>query len=234
VRCSASHDVPATDCLISGGSRRDAAPCVSTARHWPRPPGRESRPFQPPMAARHFPCRGVHRPRHPARPAAFIHPTTADDCRRGVSGISARLRAGRRADQDQRGSPERSTAVALPERISIRHAATIGELWAWPGTLKLALVEHVYLRASVLARLAASARAADEIVGPLARPGAAVHWPGPVLPALDTRLLQRFREYGDRASALQHQLIALLDARGETVEDAILAKPSSRRRSRHR
>ncbi|HUR34823.1 MAG TPA: glucoamylase family protein [Vicinamibacterales bacterium] len=101
---------------------------------------------------------------------------------------------------------------------------TIGELWAWPSMLKLALVEHVCVRAEVLEGARAQRQAADEIAGAIERSADAVAWPDSVHPALVTRLLQRFREYGDRASALQHQLIALLKERGQTIEDAILAE----------
>jgi cyclic beta-1,2-glucan synthetase len=104
---------------------------------------------------------------------------------------------------------------------------TIGELWAWPSVLKLALVEHVRMRASVLAETRRHRQHADRVAAALDRSSPAssdVEWPEQVHPAFVTRLLQRFREYGERASGLQRQLTAFLGERGQTVEDAIRAE----------
>jgi cyclic beta-1,2-glucan glucanotransferase len=99
---------------------------------------------------------------------------------------------------------------------------TIGELWAWPSALKLALVEHLRLSAEMLAAARTHRQQADRIASALERESPPLEeWPDPVHPAFVTRLLQRCREYGEVASALQRQLTAALAARGQTVEDAI-------------
>jgi len=99
---------------------------------------------------------------------------------------------------------------------------TIGELWAWPSALKLALLDHLRARGDVLAaarehRLAAD-RLAAAIEGARAR---ADEWPTHVHHAFVTRLLQRSRALGAIASGLHQQLDAALAARGQTIEDAI-------------
>ncbi|MGH9384905.1 MAG: GH36-type glycosyl hydrolase domain-containing protein, partial [Vicinamibacterales bacterium] len=103
---------------------------------------------------------------------------------------------------------------------------TIGELWAWPSALKLALVEHLRVRADVLAAARAQRLHADRVASALERPSPAPveDWPDHVHPAFVTRLLQRCREYGEAASPLRHQLTSALATRGQTVEDAIRAE----------
>ena len=99
---------------------------------------------------------------------------------------------------------------------------TMGELWAWPSALKLALVEHLRSRAEVLAisrahRLSADRLASSLDSGTLA-PGL---WPAELHPAFVIRLLQRSRERGATAGELRNKLDDALAAIGETVEDAI-------------
>ena len=82
---------------------------------------------------------------------------------------------------------------------------TMGELWAWPSVLKLALLDHLRDRGDVLAagrlhRLAAD-RMATAIEG---SPTAVEEWPAEIHPAFVTRLLQRSRALGALASRLHH------------------------------
>src|SRR5260221_9459788 len=72
---------------------------------------------------------------------------------------------------------------------------TIGELWAWPSVLKLALVEHLRVRADVLAAARAQRQHADRVANSLNRSSERqiVDWPEHAHPAFVTRLLQRFR-----------------------------------------
>jgi cyclic beta-1,2-glucan synthetase len=99
---------------------------------------------------------------------------------------------------------------------------TIGELWAWPSALKLALIEHLRVRADVLAEGRAHRLHADRLARTLetgvVSPGGI---PTEVHPAFVTRLLQRSREFGATAAALRRELDAALAARGKSVEDAI-------------
>jgi cyclic beta-1,2-glucan synthetase len=99
---------------------------------------------------------------------------------------------------------------------------TIGELWAWPSTLKLALVEHLRVRADILAESRAHQRRADALADTLETGSTGTErFPAEIHPAFVTRLLQRSREYGATAATLRRELEAALAARGHTVEDAI-------------
>src|SRR4051812_18249495 len=98
---------------------------------------------------------------------------------------------------------------------------TIGELWAWPSALKLALVEHLRTRADVLATSRAHRLEADRLVEALDTPAyARDRLPSQVHPAFVIRLLQRSREH-EAAASLRRELDAALASRGQTVEDAI-------------
>jgi cyclic beta-1,2-glucan synthetase len=102
---------------------------------------------------------------------------------------------------------------------------TMGELWAWPSVLKLALIDHLRARADGLAatrghRLAAD-RMADAIESATPRTD---RWPEHVHHTFVTRLLQRARALGALAAHLHHELEDVLAARGETIEDAIRAE----------
>ena len=101
---------------------------------------------------------------------------------------------------------------------------TMGELWAWPSALKLALVEAVRVRADVLAETRENRRLADRVVTRLANGSLTAHdWPGEVHPAFVIRLLQRSQEY-ENASAVRQELETALAARGESIEDAIASE----------
>jgi cyclic beta-1,2-glucan synthetase len=101
---------------------------------------------------------------------------------------------------------------------------TIGELWAWPSVLKLALIDYLRERADVLAEARVHRVAADRLAASLEtqRPTAS-EWPEVVHPAFVTRLLRRSRVLGPIASTLHRQLDEMLSVRGETIEDAIRA-----------
>jgi cyclic beta-1,2-glucan synthetase len=98
---------------------------------------------------------------------------------------------------------------------------TIGELWAWPSALKLALVEHLRIRGDILVASRAHQREADGLVRRLETGSTVGRLPDHLHPAFVTRLLQRSREYGATAAALRRELDTALAARGRTVEDAI-------------
>ena len=110
---------------------------------------------------------------------------------------------------------------------------TMGELWAWPSVLKLALLDNLRMRADQLAATRAQRQAADRLAMAVeAAPvdGARIpveQWPAHVHHAFVTRLLQRSRALGPIASRLHRQLDDALAARGETVEDAIRAEGQS-------
>ena len=80
----------------------------------------------------------------------------------------------------------------------------MGELWAWPSALKLALVEHLRTRADILATSRAHRLDADRLVDALETPAPCrQRWPSQVHPAFVIRLLQRSREHPRRAAALR-------------------------------
>jgi cyclic beta-1,2-glucan synthetase len=104
---------------------------------------------------------------------------------------------------------------------------TIGELWAWPSMLKLALVEDLRrLAEEVLdsreGRVAANAALARfDAAGDLE---AVPALPETVTVPFAVQILQRMREYGPRLSRLRGLLEERLAARGLTLEDAIRAE----------
>src|SRR6476659_4920205 len=101
---------------------------------------------------------------------------------------------------------------------------TMGELWAWPSALKLALVEHVRLHGEVLAASRTQRHLADRILAQLASQSiVAAAWPDNAHPAFIIRLLQRSQEF-ENASALRRDLENALAARGDSIEEAITAE----------
>jgi cyclic beta-1,2-glucan synthetase len=102
-------------------------------------------------------------------------------------------------------------------------ALTIGELWAWPSMLKLALVENLRRLADETLAARAARRAADAYVALIDAPGSGAPPPLPrtLHAALVVQLLQRAREYGPRLSAVRSALDAHLAADRRTVEETI-------------
>jgi cyclic beta-1,2-glucan synthetase len=100
---------------------------------------------------------------------------------------------------------------------------TIGELWAWPSMLKLALVENLRRLAEETLAARAARRAADAHVERIDAAGKGVPPPLPraLHAALVVQLLQRVREYGPRLSAVRTALDAHLAADRQTAEEAI-------------
>ncbi|HUL71931.1 MAG TPA: glucoamylase family protein, partial [Vicinamibacterales bacterium] len=104
---------------------------------------------------------------------------------------------------------------------------TIGELWAWPNMLKLALVENLRRLAEEMLRARAARLAADLYVSHIERraPGWPVPPLAPRLPAAHVvQLLHRVREYGLRLSPVRSALEAHLSSQQTTTEDTIRAE----------
>jgi cyclic beta-1,2-glucan synthetase len=100
---------------------------------------------------------------------------------------------------------------------------TIGELWAWPSMLKLALIENLRRLAEETLAARGARRAAEDYV---ARIDAVGHGrlpplPAEIHPAFVVQLLQRVREYGPRLAAVRASLDAHLGALRKTAEEAI-------------
>jgi cyclic beta-1,2-glucan synthetase len=102
---------------------------------------------------------------------------------------------------------------------------TMGELWAWPSALKLALLDHLRARGDALAATRLHRLAADRLAAAIeAAPVGFNEWPTHVHHAFVTRLLQRSRALGAIAAGLHHQLEVALASRDQTIEDAIRAE----------
>ncbi len=100
---------------------------------------------------------------------------------------------------------------------------TIGELWAWPSMLKLALIENLRRLAEEMLEDRAAVREADAYV---ARIDAAGQGTPPPLPSelhagYVHQLLERLREYGPRLSAVRAAVETHLSAQNMTTEDAL-------------
>ncbi len=99
----------------------------------------------------------------------------------------------------------------------------IGELWAWPSMLKLALIENLRRLAEEAMDAREARQAADEYVAQI---DAAGHGQPPPLPsethpAFVAQVLQRVREYGPRLSAVRAAVDAHLAAQQTAAEEAI-------------
>ena len=101
---------------------------------------------------------------------------------------------------------------------------TIGELWAWPSMLKLALVEDLRRLAEEILDSREGRLAADASLARFDAAGDAEAVPA--LPAtvsvpFAVQILQRMREYGPRLSRLRALLEERLASLGLSLEDAI-------------
>src|SRR3954470_10862071 len=99
---------------------------------------------------------------------------------------------------------------------------TLGELWAWPSMLKLALIENLRRLAAETMAARAARLEADAYVGRIAADGAAAQpWPAAPDVTFFVQLLHRLREYGVRLSSVLVAVDAHLRARETTAEAAI-------------
>jgi cyclic beta-1,2-glucan synthetase len=98
---------------------------------------------------------------------------------------------------------------------------TIGELWAWPSMLKLALIENLRRLADELLSSREARRAADAYVSSADdRRGPGV-FPTGTTPAFIVQLLHRVREYGLRLSPIRAAVDRDLASRQTTAEETI-------------
>ena len=100
---------------------------------------------------------------------------------------------------------------------------TIGELWALPSMLKLALLENLRVVSDGMVAGREARMAADAILAQLEHgdpPGALAE---PLANAFVAQLRQRMREHDPRASQLAAAVERTLAARGTTPEDAVRA-----------
>ncbi|HUU36041.1 MAG TPA: glucoamylase family protein, partial [Vicinamibacterales bacterium] len=99
---------------------------------------------------------------------------------------------------------------------------TIGELWAWPSMLKLALIENLRRLADELLTARAARRAADRYVTASSeRAGDPAEAPDGSDPAFIVQALHRMREYGMRLAAVRIAVDDALAARHTTAEETV-------------
>jgi len=101
---------------------------------------------------------------------------------------------------------------------------TIGELWAWPSMLKLALLENLRRLAEDMLQGRTARQEADRYLADFdAAPDSSQLPPLPAVlhPAFIVQLLQRIREYGPSASPLRAALAERLRVQATEEEDAI-------------
>jgi cyclic beta-1,2-glucan synthetase len=118
---------------------------------------------------------------------------------------------------------DRQLLLRFLDSFQIVAPLTIGELWAWPSMLKLALIENLRRLAQELMAARAARRAADDYV---ARFDANRRGRAPVLPrrlhaAQVVQLLLRVREYGPRLSAVRQGLERYLADHAMTSDEAV-------------
>jgi cyclic beta-1,2-glucan synthetase len=122
------------------------------------------------------------------------------------------------------GRLDRTQLVRFMNAYQTVAPLTIGELWAWPIMLKLALLENLRRIADETlagreARLQAD-RYLEQIAGAGAD-GRIMSAPNIVEAGFAVRLLQRMREYGPLVAPVRAEVEARLDAQGMTPEDVI-------------
>ncbi|MBA3269107.1 MAG: carbohydrate-binding protein, partial [Acidobacteria bacterium] len=98
---------------------------------------------------------------------------------------------------------------------------TIGELWAWPSMLKLALIENLRRLADELLAARASRHAADRYVAHVEGAIDVTTLPDKVDDAFLVQLLHRVREYGLRLAAVRVAVDDRLVSRQTTAEEVI-------------
>jgi cyclic beta-1,2-glucan synthetase len=103
---------------------------------------------------------------------------------------------------------------------------TIGELWAWPSMLRLALIENLRRLAATTLEARAARLAADHYVARIDEGGQGALPPLP--PVLHTafvvQLLQRIREFGPRLAAIRSAVDGHLASLQMSSEEAIRAE----------
>jgi cyclic beta-1,2-glucan synthetase len=98
---------------------------------------------------------------------------------------------------------------------------TIGELWAWPIMLKLALVDNLRLLADGILDGRTARLEADAALSRLEHGGHPGPLPDPLPNAFVAQLWQRMREYDPRVSPFVAAVEQALAERGMTPEDAV-------------
>jgi cyclic beta-1,2-glucan synthetase len=123
---------------------------------------------------------------------------------------------------DGRLDPERLTRFVLAYQTVA--PLTLGELWAWPSMLKLALLENLRILADGLLAGRAARRQADRAVAALEGGRPPPPLPTSLHSAFVAQIRQRMREYDPRVSPLRQRVETALAAAGTTPEDVVRAE----------
>ncbi len=110
-----------------------------------------------------------------------------------------------------------STYLSSYQRIA---PLTIGELWAWPSMLTLALIENLRRLSDEILSARAARTMADEYLAH-ADADRPKPWPDGPHAAFPVQLLLRMREYGRQAPFVRESMQVHLDTRGTTADDAV-------------
>ncbi len=123
---------------------------------------------------------------------------------------------------DGRLDAERLTRFTLAFQAAA--PLSIGELWALPSMLKLALLENLRILADGMLEGQSARLAADRAFARLEIGEAPIALPDPLPSAFVAQLRQRMREFDPRVSTLASAVAAALAARGTTPEEAVQAE----------
>ncbi|MDP1821897.1 MAG: glucoamylase family protein [Archangium sp.] len=97
----------------------------------------------------------------------------------------------------------------------------LGELWAWPIMLKLALIENLRILTEGMLRARAARSLAGAALARLESGASSLPLPVPLHSAFVAEVHQRMREFDPRIAALHAQIEEALSATGSTSEDAL-------------
>ncbi|MGC4082401.1 MAG: hypothetical protein QM736_09920 [Vicinamibacterales bacterium] len=117
---------------------------------------------------------------------------------------------------------DRSALLRFMDSYQSVSPLSIGELWAWPSVLELALIESLRRLSDEILRARASREAADRAVhafDPKRRE--LPTFASPLEPAFMAQLLHRAREYGLTFSTLQAAATSHLESNGLSPEDIV-------------
>jgi cyclic beta-1,2-glucan synthetase len=159
---------------------------------------------------------------HQHLPGAYYHqlPTLASRERAGQTRIYAMAVELVRHSDSRIDRQQLAVFINSYQRVA---PLTIGELWAWPSMLKVALIENLRRLAAETLESRRSRLAADAYVAQIERDAAGDARPLPS--ALDgtsvVQLLHRVREYGLRLSSIRTAVEERLAAQQTTAEAAI-------------
>ncbi|HXT21182.1 MAG TPA: carbohydrate-binding protein, partial [Thermoanaerobaculia bacterium] len=121
---------------------------------------------------------------------------------------------------------DRAKLVRFLASVQVIAPLTIGELWAWPSALRLALIENLRRLAALTLEARRARRDADAFVARIdaAGEGALPALPAELHTAFVVQVLQRVREYGPRLAAVRAAVDEHLAGQEWSAEAAIRAE----------